>query len=123
MEAILEVIQLFPPERVSERIVVQIVDVPVPQIPTRVEPFIHPEAWDPLMESFTAEFVVQRTALAGSSSSSHSEARNAFFGFSHLFAELGVPGQRGKSMGQACGAHRTGRSLPFTRSVRGTAVC
>ena len=56
------------------------------------------------MESFTAEFVVQRTALAGSSSSSHSEARNAFFGFSHLFVELGVPGQRGKSMGQACGA-------------------
>ena len=56
------------------------------------------------MESFTAEFVVQRTALAGSSSSSHSEARNAYFGFSHLFAELGVPGQRGKSMGQACGA-------------------
>ena len=37
-----EVIQLFPPERVSERIVVQIVDVPVPQIPTRVEPFIAP---------------------------------------------------------------------------------
>ena len=32
-------IQLFPPERVSERIVVQIVDVPVP---TRVEPFIAP---------------------------------------------------------------------------------
>ena len=59
------------------------------------------------MESFTAEFVVQRTALAGSSSSSHSEARNAFFGFSHLFAELGVPGQRGKSMGQACRAQVT----------------
>ena len=56
------------------------------------------------MESVTAEFVVQRTALAGSSSSSHSEARNAFFGFSHLFAEPGVPRQRGKSMGQACGA-------------------
>ena len=41
-EEILEVIQLFPPERVSESIVVQIVDVPVPQIPTRVEPFIAP---------------------------------------------------------------------------------
>ena len=64
----------------------------------------HPEAWDPQMESFTAEFVVQRTALAESSSSSHSKARDAFFGFSHLFAELGVPGQRGKSICQACGA-------------------
>ena len=37
---ILEVIQLFPPESVSESIVVQIVDVPVPQIPTRVEQFL-----------------------------------------------------------------------------------
>ena len=35
-------IQLCPPERDSESIVVQIVDVPVPQIPTRVEPFIVP---------------------------------------------------------------------------------
>ena len=41
-EEILEVIQLFLPERVSESIAVQIVDVPVPQIPTRVEPFIAP---------------------------------------------------------------------------------
>ena len=30
-EEILEVIQLFPPERFSERIVVQIVEVPVPR--------------------------------------------------------------------------------------------
>ena len=32
----MEVIQLIPPERVSERLVEQVVDVPVPQIPTSV---------------------------------------------------------------------------------------
>ena len=74
------------------------------------------------MESLTAELVVQRTAFAGSSSSSHSEARNAFFGFSPFLRSSGCRDNVENQWARRAEL-RTGRSLPFTRSVRGTAVC